>query len=160
MTPTLIQDLSAITVRDFEEQKPTIMVRMVARGLLKEAAVTAGEAAGERAGGGVGGFLARVGLRAAVTATERADTRSWSTLPAELQLARFRLPAGRHLLRISYDGWNGRRELEEFHITIEAGSVTTHTAALLGDDVGSRDRLRIAKRGVNYRAPSLRRTGS
>lgn len=160
VTPTLIQDLSAISVRDFEEQKPTVMVRMVARGLLKEAAVTAAEAAGERAGGEVGGFLARVGLRAAVTATERADTRSWSTLPAELQLARFRLPAGRHRLRISYDGWNGRRELEEFDVTIEAGRVTTHTAALLGDDVGSRDRLRIAKQGVNYRAPSLRQFGS
>ncbi len=159
ITPTLIQDLSAISVRDFEEQKPTIMVRMVARGLIKEAAVTAGEEAGEKAGGDVGGFLARIGLRAAVTATERADTRSWSTLPAELQLARFRLPAGRHRLRISYDGWNGRRGVEEFDVTIEAGRVAIHTVALLGDDVGNRERLQIAKQGVHYRAPSLRESG-
>ena len=49
-TPALLQDLSAIAVRDFEETKPTIMLRMVARGLLKEAAVTAAAAAGEDAG--------------------------------------------------------------------------------------------------------------
>ena len=60
-TPALLQDLSAIAVRDFEETKPTIMLRMVARGLLKEAAVTA--AAGEDAAGEVGGFLGRVASR-------------------------------------------------------------------------------------------------
>ena len=153
ITPALLQDLSAIAVRDFEEQKPTIMLRMVARGLLKEAAVTAAEAAGEGSGGEVGGFLARVTARAFATATERADTRSWSALPAELLLARFRLPAGRHTLRISYEGLNRRRELLELDVEIEAGRVTTQTAALLGDGEGNRERLRVAKRGVRYEAP-------
>ena len=153
ITPVLLQDLSAIAVRDFEEQKPTIMLRMIARGLLKETAVTAAEAAGEGSGGEVGGFLARVTARAFATATERADTRSWSALPAELLLARFRLPAGRHTLRISYEGLNGRRELLELDVDIEAGRVTTQTAALLGDGEGNRERLRVAKRGVRYEVP-------
>ena len=153
ITPVLLQDLSAIAVRDFEEQKPTIMLRMIARGLLKETAVTAAEAAGEGSGGEVGGFLARVTARAFVTATERADTRSWSALPAELLLARFRLPAGHHTLRISYEGLNRRRELLELDVDIEAGRVTTQTAALLGDGEGNRERLRVAKRGVRYEAP-------
>lgn len=34
------------------------------------------------------------------TALERADTRNWSTLPAEIQVARLELPAGRHDLHL------------------------------------------------------------
>ncbi|MCH6546900.1 MAG: hypothetical protein IH798_00505 [Gemmatimonadetes bacterium] len=149
-TPALLQDLSAIAVRDFEETKPTIMLRMVARGLLKEAAVTAAEAAGEDVAGEVGGFLGRVASRALATATERADTRSWSILPAELLLARFQLPPGQHRLRISYDGLFDRRELLEFDIEIRAGDVVTHTVAILGDDEGDHDRFTAAAKGVRY----------
>jgi hypothetical protein len=32
--------------------------------------------------------------------TERADTRSWTTLPQEIQLQRIRLPVGEHQLSI------------------------------------------------------------
>ena len=158
IAPTIIQDLSAIAVRDFEESKPTIMLRMVSRGLLKEAAVTAVEAAGEDRGGALGGFLGRVTARAVATATERADTRSWSTLPAELLLARFQLPTGSHVLRISYDGLNHRRELIELEIEIEAGRVTTQTVSLLGDDEGNGERIRIARTGVHYEAPKAPET--
>lgn len=154
-TPALLLDLSAIAVRDFEETKPTIMLRMVTRGLLKEAAVTAAEAAGEDAAGEVGGFLGRVVSRALAVATERADTRNWSILPCELLLARFHLPPGRHLLRISFDGLNGRRELLEFDVEVRAGEVTTHTVALFGDDLGDRDRFRAARKGVRYLAPEI-----
>ena len=154
-TPALLQDLSAIAARDFEETKPTIMLRMVARGLLKEAAVTAAEAAGEDAAGEVGGFLGRVASRAFASATERADTRNWSTLPAELLLARFHLSPGRHRVRVSYDGLNERRQLVELDVAIEAGRVTTQTIAVLGDDAGDRDRFRAAARGVHYVTPEI-----
>ncbi|MCH7777049.1 MAG: hypothetical protein IH878_11005, partial [Gemmatimonadetes bacterium] len=154
-TPALLLDLSAIAVRDFEETKPTIMLRMVARGLLKEAAVTAAEAAGEDAAGEVGGFLGRVVSRAFAVATERADTRNWSILPCELLLARFHLPPGKHRLRISFDGLNGRRDLLEFDVEVRAGEVTTHTVVLFGDDLGDRDRFRAARKGVRYVAPAI-----
>lgn len=154
-TPALLLDLSAIAVRDFEETKPTIMLRMIARGLLKEAAVTAAEAAGEDAAGEVGGFLGRVVSRAFAVATERADTRNWSILPCELLLARFHLPPGKHRLRISFDGLNGRRDLLEFDVEVRAGEVTTHTVVLFGDDLGDRDRFRAARKGVRYVAPAI-----
>ncbi len=142
-------------MRDFEETKPTIMLRMVARGLLKEAAVTAAEAAGEDAAGEVGGFLGRVASRAFAVATERADTRNWSILPAELLLARFQLRPGQHRLRISYDGLFDRRELLEFDIEIRAGDVVTHTVAILGDDEGDHDRFAAAAKGVRYVTPGI-----
>ncbi len=154
-TPALLQDLSAIAVRDFEETKPAIMFRMVVRALLKEAAVTAAEAAGEDVAGDVGGFLARVTSRAVAVATERADTRNWSILPAELLLARFHLPPGQHRLRISYDGLFDRHELLEFDIDIRAGDVVTHIVSILGDDDGDQDRFAAAAQGVRYVAPEI-----
>ena len=155
IVPTLLQDLSAIAARDFEEQKPTIMLRMVARGLLKEAAVAAAEEAGEEAGGNVGGFVGRVAARALASATERADTRSWSALPAELFLVRFRLPAGQHELLIRHIGLNNRPELIKLDVEIEAGHVTTQTVVLVGHAEGDRARFRAAARGVRYEVPEL-----
>ncbi|MFQ5705473.1 MAG: hypothetical protein ACE5HT_15825 [Gemmatimonadales bacterium] len=153
--PVLLQDLSAIEVRDFEEEKPTILLRMVARGLLKEIAVTEAEAAGKKAAGDVGEFLGRVTTRGLAAATERADTRSWSILPAELLLARFALPAGLHTVRIGYDGLQGRREELELEVKIDAGRATTQTVALVGGDEGNERRLRRARRGVRYREPKV-----
>ena len=88
-------------------------------------------------------------------ATERADTRNWSILPAELLLARFRLPPGQHRLRISYDGLFDRRQLLEFDIEIRAGDVVTHTVAILGDDEGDHDRFDAAAKGVRYVTPEI-----
>lgn len=41
-----------------------------------------------------------------------ADLRSWLSLPAEFQLARFRLPAGRHQVQVEYAGRVSSREVE------------------------------------------------
>ena len=119
-TPTLLQDLSAVAVRDFEETKPTL-----------------------------------IASRAVTSATERADTRNWSMLPAELLLARFHLPPGQHTLRISFEGLHGSRHLLEIDVEIRGGEVTTHTVAVLGDDSGNKDRFRTAAQGVHYVAPAV-----
>jgi uncharacterized protein len=47
-----------------------------------------------------------------LNATNQADLRSWLSLPAEFQLARFRLPAGRHQLRVESAGRWLTREVE------------------------------------------------
>ncbi|NIQ30771.1 MAG: hypothetical protein GTN89_10455, partial [Acidobacteria bacterium] len=95
-----VEDLSAISVRDFEEEKPKVLLRMLARVLLKETAVSRTAAAATKQGGEVVGFLARLGARTAATLTERADVRSWSLLPDEVRIARFTLPPGQHPLSI------------------------------------------------------------
>jgi hypothetical protein len=40
------------------------------------------------------------------------DLRSWLSLPAEFQLARFRLPAGRHMVQVDFAGQLSAREVE------------------------------------------------
>ena len=157
-TPTLIEDLSAIAVRDFEERKTSMLLRMTGRMLLKEAGVIQSERAGERAGGPLGGLAARVAARTFANATERADTRSWSGLPAELLLTRLRLPPGRHEIQIAYEGVSGD-QTKTVSVDVVAGSVTLRSVAVVGRDDADRDRLRRASRNVRYEAPP-RRAGS
>lgn len=154
--PHLLQDLSAVAVRDFEERKTTVMLRMVVRGLLKEAGIAVAEAKGEQLGGEVGGFLARVASRAAAAATERADTRTWSTLPGEISLVRSTLPAGRHVIEVSYVGLNGMERTETIQVEVVPGQVTIASVALVGGDGGATERFAQARRGVVHKVPERR----
>jgi hypothetical protein len=47
-----------------------------------------------------------------LNAMNQPDLRSWLSLPAEFQLARFRLPAGRHTVRVDAGGQHSTREVE------------------------------------------------
>ena len=154
--PHLLQDLSAVAVRDFEERKTNVMLRMVVRGLLKEAGITVAEAKGEQLAGNVGGFLARVASRAVAAATERADTRTWSTLPGEVWVVRSTLPAGQHVLEVSYVGLNGTERTETILVDVVPGQVTIASVDLVGSDGGDNERLAHARRGVVHRVPQRR----
>jgi hypothetical protein len=151
--PVLLQDLSAVAVRDFEERKTAVMLRMVARALLKEAGVTVAEAKGEQLAGEVGGFLARVASRAFAVATERADTRTWSTLPGALSIVRSTLPEGPHVLEVSYVGLNGIERTETINIDVVPGRLTIASLHLVGSGRGDVERLERARHGVVYVVP-------
>jgi hypothetical protein len=66
--------------------------------------VIAGQVAQRAAGGGTFGFIASLGTQAAMTAADTPDTRSWSTLPARIAVARVRLPPGQHVIEVSAEG--------------------------------------------------------
>jgi hypothetical protein len=54
--------------------------------------------------------------------TERADTRSWFTLPGEIHLARISLPPGDYRGRIEFYGHGGGvLQSSEFQITLVKG---------------------------------------
>lgn len=154
-TPVLIEDLSAIARRDFEERKMSMLLRMIARSLLKEAAVIQSERKGAQAGGALGGLAARVAARTLANATEQADTRSWSGLPAELLMVRMRLPAGLNEIQISYQGLRGP-ETKSLRIDVRPGGVAMHTVSLVGRDGGDNTRFRGSLRSVKHEAPRPR----
>jgi len=154
----LIEDLSSIAVRDFEENRTSMLLRMTARLLLKEAGIVQSERAGERAGGAFGGFVARVAARSVANATERADTRSWSGLPAELLVARLRLPAGHHEVEVTFRGASGPESVT-VPIDVTAGGVTLRSVALSGRDVMDAERMRRASWNVQYTVPPGQRRG-
>ena len=66
--------------------------------------VVAGEVARQATGGGTLGLLASLGTQITMTATDTPDTRSWSTLPARIAVARVRMPAGQHVIDVAVSG--------------------------------------------------------
>lgn len=73
------------------------ITRMIAR-------VLAGETTRRAAGGGIIGTLLSLGTQATLTATDVPDTRSWSTLPGRVALARLELPPGVHEIELAASG--------------------------------------------------------
>jgi hypothetical protein len=88
----VVEQIDAIDHETLNSYLPAITARALARAVVKYQAVR--EAS--RQNGWAGLIINLAGF-----ATERADTRSWLTLPAEIQLARLRLKAGQYDLSFS-----------------------------------------------------------
>jgi hypothetical protein len=89
----LAEDLGAIARRGLRDRLPSILFRTILRGLGKYA-VTRGF---ERNMGELVGTLANL----VTAATEKADTRSWITLPNAIHVARLVVPPGRHDIEVT-----------------------------------------------------------
>lgn len=84
--------LEALAAKTLEDQSAGRISRQVLRLIAKEKM----RAELARSGGDVGNILANIYN----LASEQADTRSWSTLPSQLSIARTRLASGSHTLKI------------------------------------------------------------
>lgn len=86
-----VEDVDALARYSLEQAMPGIMARATARAVVKyNTQHTAQES------GSIAGLLMTI----TNLVTERADTRSWTTLPQEIQLKRILLPVGEHQLQI------------------------------------------------------------
>jgi hypothetical protein len=83
----------------FAEDEATLLLRATARAFLKYLATRQTE----KKHGEVAGWL----MNALGAVTEAADTRCWSTLPEQVLLARFDLPAGTYRLAVALQGRDG-----------------------------------------------------
>ena len=81
----LAEDISAIAVKDLEDRYHRVVAKVAARMLIKHAEV---EKVQEK------NWLLGTVLNIVNTVNERADLRSWETLPANLQIGRLVLPPG------------------------------------------------------------------
>ncbi len=109
---SLVEPIGAIARKTLADELPLIEARSIARATLKfvlaEAASRAADRLADRELGR--GSLADVAARfvsrglafGAAAATESADTRDWSTLPAQIRMARLDLPAGRHDVEVRF----------------------------------------------------------
>ena len=100
-----VEPIAEITTRALEDELPAMKARAAARAAAKGAAYGAAE--GATSGSKLGGVVAGAGLSAA-SAFEEADTRAWSTLPAEIRMARVVLPEGVHTVQVEYADATGR----------------------------------------------------
>jgi hypothetical protein len=119
----LAEPVTQIALKNFEYKLPAIKARTVARAIIKYVATKGAQAAAKKAGGGALGALVGLAGNVASAATEAADLRSWTTLPANFGVGRLWLPAGDHVLTISYHGANGVRvgRTDKVKVTVKPG---------------------------------------
>lgn len=101
--PVMAADVSGAVVHDFNQKAPGILVKSIARAAVKYTVVKAIEDGASKKDETLGDIAGIVGNVFAAL-TERADTRSWTLLPANLQLVRLDLPAGTHEVKVAVDG--------------------------------------------------------
>ena len=107
-TTELMEDIDAIAKKNLDAHMPAIIARSVARVVIK---AVAGKKAQQTAlnnnnDNAMAGMLGALAFQVAAIATERADTRSWLTLPSNIQLARLALPPGSYSVKVELLGMN------------------------------------------------------
>lgn len=125
----IAENITAIAEKALEDRLTLIYLKSGGRAVLKFLAAEKGKKEiKEGSNSKTKNFLASLAIDIALGATEQADTRTWRTLPAEIQLARLFLPAGQYLLSISAsDGGYDRK------VTVDVKS--GKTAIVLIDDL-------------------------
>lgn len=101
----LLLDVNEVAHEQMEAMMPMIIARALIRRVAKAAVASGMEKAGkdmDSDGGTLLQVMAIIGHLFA-TAAERADTRNWSTLPAQIQTARMEMPAGDHKVELGPD---------------------------------------------------------
>ena len=116
----VMEDINQIAIETLKARLPAITTRAIARAALKYAISKKTREENKMAG-----LLVNV----VGVLTERADTRSWLTLPGEIQMARVALPPGVHDVRVELIGTTGQViGIQEFRdMPIQSGKKTYHS---------------------------------
>lgn len=111
--------LQSLAAKQLQDQLPIIITRQITRIIAKEEI----RQTLARKGGDVGNLFANLYN----IATEKADTRSWSTLPDSIDILRVNLSAGTHRLNIHINGVN-----QPIEVSINQGKQTLVTLNAIG----------------------------
>jgi uncharacterized protein len=108
----LMEDITAIAVRDLEDRLIRTTVKAAARAAWKYAlaeAVRVGvrESFGDKEAGRLAGAVAGAIARSIAIASEEADKRSWATLPDRIFVGRLRVPPGTYDVELRHVGAYG-----------------------------------------------------
>ncbi len=126
LAPTvLVEDISAIAAKALDDRMGIIRSRAIARATIKYVLAKIVEDETSKHAGQAWGLLAGVAARAASAATEVADTRCWNTLPAQIRMARVRVPAGTQVVGVRYTNAAGAfTNAEKVTVQVAAGRRT------------------------------------
>jgi hypothetical protein len=114
---TRVENIEELAIAELARNMPVIITRTVARAALK---YQTSHEVGKQNG------LAGLALNITGLLTERADTRSWQSLPADIQLARVPLKPGEYDLDVELRDMSGQvvRRLNYPAVTLRAGKKT------------------------------------
>ncbi|MFA6015465.1 MAG: hypothetical protein WC742_10405 [Gallionellaceae bacterium] len=96
----VVEDVSGIAEQSFNDRLPVIIARGVARLVVKQSAAQAVKKQ-------VDNPLFSIVADITTNVSERADTRSWSLLPGNIQMSRLVLPPGKYDVMATYYGAQG-----------------------------------------------------
>ncbi len=103
----LMEDITAIAMKNLDDRIGRIQAKAIGRAALKfSIAQIAKEAAAQNIGKDVGNLAGGL-FNIASVATEKADKRSWRTLPDKIQMSRIVLPPGNYDIDVHYIGTGG-----------------------------------------------------
>ncbi len=113
----LVENIEELAIAELAKNMPVIIARTVARAAIK---YTASHEVGKQ--NDLAGLLVNI----AGALTERADTRSWQSLPADIQLARVPLAPGQYDLEVELLDMSGQvaQRLKYPGVTLRAGKKT------------------------------------
>ncbi len=94
----LAEDINEIAVKNLEDRKGRVILKTIARAVVKQVAIN--EASKEVKDKEMR-ELTKFGLNVINTAVERADTRTWRTLPAEILMSRIFVPTGEYAVSVT-----------------------------------------------------------
>jgi len=108
----MMEDITAIAVKDLDDRLFRTMVKAVARAAWKYAMAEAvrAEVRGsvkDKETGAIAGAIAGAVAHFIAVETEKADTRSWATLPARIHVGRMKVPPGTYDLELRHIGLSG-----------------------------------------------------
>lgn len=115
-----LADLGHGIRREYEASKPQILAAALARMATRAAMAEGVRAAGRKENNALGDILSIL-FESAMTALDRPDTRSWTTLPDHVLVARLPVTPGRHEVEIDFGAPGGRRTT----IDVAGGSFAT-----------------------------------
>jgi uncharacterized protein len=116
-----VENIEGIAMKTLDSEMAGITARAIARAIAKDTLASAASSSG---GGNNSGGAALFGLAVNLAGvfTERADTRSWFTLPGEIHLARLVLAPGEYKLKVELYGKDERvLDTKEMKIALRKG---------------------------------------
>ncbi len=119
---TLVQ-LQSLAAKQLQDQLPAIVARQIVRLIAKE---EMREQLARKAGD-FGNILATIYN----VASEKADTRSWNTLPESIDVLRVNLKAGMHSINVNVGGKN-----QQIDVVIQAGRTTLINLTSMNNYIG------------------------
>lgn len=104
----LVENIKEIAIKDLQDHIGRIRRKAIARAAIKYALRKEITRKVEKKAGEGWGFITKTVLKTVSAVTEEADKRCWSTLPAEIRMARIRLPKGLYSFDIIFKNKYGK----------------------------------------------------
>lgn len=130
----LVEDITAIAIKNLEDRIGRITAKTIARASAKF--IIGNEIRKKAKDDPLALFLAGIGTNIYSFVSEKADKRSWRTLPGQIRMARLKAPPDSYTIKIEYYSWNKRLlKQKTYDVTVRAGEKKFLSHRFLGTKI-------------------------